>query len=111
MARVSPELVDALKSFARIAKALADYLEAVADVEESYGVSVEELLRRVFSDTSSLEALSSTALVALYEAAVRLREASEAIGRIEELSPEEKRRLAGELRTIAERVAEAIGEV
>jgi pilus assembly protein TadC len=109
LARTPPELVDALRSFAKIARALADYLDAIAEIEESYGVPVEELLRRVFADSSVLQSLSMTTLAALYEAALRIQQASRAIQDIESLSAGEKRKLAEELRSIADRIAEAIG--
>ena len=101
------EVADALRAFARIARALADYLEAVAEVERSYGVSVEELLRRVFESGERLSTLPTTVLVQLYEAALGIRSAAEALNRLDELSVEEKAELARLLRGVAERLEKA----
>ncbi len=108
MARAPPELVDALRALARIARALADYLEAVAEVEEEYGVSIEDLLRRAFSEPSALTALPTSALVALYQAAARIQEASRALRDPDALPAEEKKRVAAALREAADRVDEAL---
>ena len=104
-----PELVDAVRAFTRIARALADYLEAVAEVERSYGVGVEELLRRVFESGDRLAGLPTSTLMALYEAAVGLRAAADMLSRLSSLAPEEKAELATTLRRIAERL-EAVAE-
>ena len=101
------EIADALRAFARIARALADYLEAVAEVERSYGVPVEELLRRVFESGERLNSLPTTVLVQLYEAALGIKSAAEALSRLDKLSVEEKAELARLLRGVVERLEEA----
>ncbi len=108
-ASTPPELMDAVRAFSRVARALADYLEAVAEVERSYGVSVEELLRTVFSDSSKLQDLPITMLAELYSVALELREAAQRVSSMEELSAEEKMELAARLRRIASRLEELVG--